>query len=610
MRQPHRGPPLPRGHHRRRRRQPAGADDIAHFRRDRDRQNHHPPLALVNIARRAWATRAGRRELTRKPPPCRVDHRDVVVGIKTAHYWTSLPFDAEHPPWASVERAVDAGSVCDMPVMVDFWPRPGAPLPRPDPGARPGRHPHPRLRPAVPRHRRRGRGGPYMREARARGVWFDLGHGAASFWFRNAKRALDDGFPPDSISTDLHDGSVRATVHSMLDAMSKCLADQLSDALAAAHAQGIIHRDLKPGNIVLTADERAKVLDFGIARVLPADPSAHATAQTTPAMFVGTVGYAAPEQCLGQPVDARADIFSLAVVLFEMLSGQRPFAGDDVTTVMRAMLQADPPHVSDSVPTLTPALDSLIMRALSRSPAQRPGTVREFREGLRAIVTDQRLAALPPAPISASASRPRWLIAAVLAVALGTGGARVVDCRESNTRPAEGQAANRGRDATGQCERRRKQGLPRTRRGRKPDYAPRGPPVDHRAVAFGGGGREGADARAANAGCGARCHVPRRWQRAAIRRADPDQSEPRAAGRLRRLGRHRRGTVRRHPCAADAPGIGARASRRGAALRRRSRDARPAGHDQRRGPVVLLARQGAAGAPGHQGQSRSGAGLL
>ncbi len=69
-----------------------------------------------------------------------------------------------------------------------------------------------------------GRVYPYMREARARGVWFDLGHGAASFWFRNAKRAIDDGFPPDSISSDLHAGSVRTTVHSMLDAMSKCLA--------------------------------------------------------------------------------------------------------------------------------------------------------------------------------------------------------------------------------------------------------------------------------------------------------------------------------------------------------------------------------------------------
>jgi dihydroorotase len=67
-----------------------------------------------------------------------------------------------------------------------------------------------------------------MREARARGIWFDLGHGAASFWFRNAKRAIDDGFPPDSISTDLHDGSVRTTVHSQLDAMSKCLAMGMS----------------------------------------------------------------------------------------------------------------------------------------------------------------------------------------------------------------------------------------------------------------------------------------------------------------------------------------------------------------------------------------------
>src|SRR5947209_2094940 len=69
-----------------------------------------------------------------------------------------------------------------------------------------------------------GRVYPYMREARARGVWFDVGHGAASFWFRNAKRAIDDGFPPDSISTDLHAGSIRTTVRSQLDAMSKCLA--------------------------------------------------------------------------------------------------------------------------------------------------------------------------------------------------------------------------------------------------------------------------------------------------------------------------------------------------------------------------------------------------
>ncbi len=193
------------------------------------------------------------------------------------------------------------------------------------------------------------------------------------------------------------------------------IAGQLADALVAAHGQGIIHRDLKPGNIIITPENVAKVLDFGIARVIATDPSALASAQTTPAMFVGTVGYAAPEQCLGQPVDARADVFSLGVVLFEMLTGRRPFPGDDATAVMRAMLHSDPPSVADAVANAPLALDSLITRALSRNPVQRPQTAREWREGLRSILTDRR----SPAP--ARAGGRGWLIAALLAAVLGTG---------------------------------------------------------------------------------------------------------------------------------------------------------------------------------------------
>jgi dihydroorotase len=210
----------------------AGADEIEHFRRTVIDKSITRLLALVNIARPGMgdAEQIVAHLDAEAAARAALEHRDVVVGIKTAHYWTSLPFDREHPPWASVERAVEAGRLCEMPVMVDFWPRPPE-RPYPDlilKQLRPGdihTHVFARQFPVIDAE---GRVFPYMREARARGVWFDLGHGAASFWFRNAKRAIDDGFPPDSISTDLHDGSVRTTVHSMLDAMSKCLAMGMS----------------------------------------------------------------------------------------------------------------------------------------------------------------------------------------------------------------------------------------------------------------------------------------------------------------------------------------------------------------------------------------------
>ncbi len=150
---------------------------------------------------------------------------DLIVGIKTAHYWTNKPWDALQSPWASVERAVQAGELCGKPVMVDCWPRPPE---RPNPDLilnklRPGyihTHVFAQQFPIVSAD---GKVDDFLFAARQRGVRFDLGHGAGSFWFRNAVPAWRDGFPPDTISTDLHMGNINGPVSSMLNTMSKCL---------------------------------------------------------------------------------------------------------------------------------------------------------------------------------------------------------------------------------------------------------------------------------------------------------------------------------------------------------------------------------------------------
>jgi dihydroorotase len=148
---------------------------------------------------------------------------DVIVGVKTAHYWTDKPWDAEHVPWAAVDSAEECGRAVNLPVMFDFWPRPDRSyaeliLKKMRPG---DVHTHvfaqqfPILLPD-------GKINPILAEARARGVIFDVGHGAGSFWFRNAVPAVKQGFIPDSMSTDLHTGNF--TVLSMTQVMSKFLA--------------------------------------------------------------------------------------------------------------------------------------------------------------------------------------------------------------------------------------------------------------------------------------------------------------------------------------------------------------------------------------------------
>lgn len=149
---------------------------------------------------------------------------EICVGIKTAHYWTHQPYDDVHTPWAAVDRAIDAATLCNKPVMYDFWPRPERTyedllLKK----ARPGdihTHVYAQQFPIVGDD---GKPNAFLFEARKRGVIFDVGHGAASFWFRNAAPAMAGGFGPDSISTDLHTGNVHGVVLDMITTMNKIL---------------------------------------------------------------------------------------------------------------------------------------------------------------------------------------------------------------------------------------------------------------------------------------------------------------------------------------------------------------------------------------------------
>jgi tetratricopeptide (TPR) repeat protein/tRNA A-37 threonylcarbamoyl transferase component Bud32 len=194
------------------------------------------------------------------------------------------------------------------------------------------------------------------------------------------------------------------------------IALQLTDALTAAHNHGIIHRDLKPANIALTSNGVVKVLDFGVARVMPSEPDAVDGAVTTVAGFVGTLGYAAPEQCLGQSADARADVFSLGVVLYEMLTLRRPFAGTDAVSVMQAMLAAEPPRVRTLHPEVPAELDGLIARMLASDAAKRPASAQQVRDVLQSLAPTNlgRAGAL-------SAKPRRWIAALLVAAAITAG---------------------------------------------------------------------------------------------------------------------------------------------------------------------------------------------
>lgn len=156
------------------------------------------------------------------------------------------------------------------------------------------------------------------------------------------------------------------------------LAAQVADALDAAHSAGLVHRDIKPANVLLSGDGRVKVADFGIAKaVAEAD-------LTQPGLMVGTAKYLAPEQVRGEPIDARTDLYSLGVVLYEMLCGRPPFQGDTDAATALMRLQKDPLRPRQVRPGVPRPLEDVVVRALARDPAERYQSATEMRAALLA----------------------------------------------------------------------------------------------------------------------------------------------------------------------------------------------------------------------------------
>jgi serine/threonine protein kinase len=158
---------------------------------------------------------------------------------------------------------------------------------------------------------------------------------------------------------------------------------QLADALAEAHSAGVIHRDLKPNNVMLTPDGRAKVLDFGLARMSATVGDWDASSPGEPldeGQIVGTPAYMAPELFAGQPADARSDIYSLGVTLFEALTGRRPFHGPDLAAALRV---GPTPRAGQFNSAIAPSLEALVARAMARSRAERFSSAAELAAALR-----------------------------------------------------------------------------------------------------------------------------------------------------------------------------------------------------------------------------------
>jgi len=214
----------------------------------------------------------------------------------------------------------------------------------------------------------------------------------------------------ESLRDRLHHGSMR--LREVLD-----LGIEIARGLAAAHDAGIVHRDLKPENLFLTRDGRVKILDFGLAKLAPAHaagadgPTVTLLEESTPGQVVGTVGYMAPEQVRGLAADARTDIFALGVILYEMLTGHRAFRKPTSAETMSAILNEDPPPISQLAAGTPSGLQRVSHRCLAKNPEQRFQHAADLAFALEALSDSSSTSVAAEAHASPSARLWRWIAA-------------------------------------------------------------------------------------------------------------------------------------------------------------------------------------------------------
>ena len=253
-------------------------------------------------------------------------------------------------------------------------------------------------------------------------------------------------------------GAPRAVINAALSARRAIeISVPIARGLAAAHAKGLVHRDLKPENVFLLEDGQVKILDFGLVRQVEPETASGATetfAHTDSGVVMGTIGYMAPEQVRGQTVDARADIFALGAVLYEMLSGRRAFQGETAADSVTAILTHDPPDLTGVATDLPPALDRIVRHCLEKNPTERFQSARDVAFALESLSGSAGVSSgLAPASIPMRSRRPAstWIAGSAIGIGLLAagwfGGRAIVGSTASTTATWVSLAAPHGRFA-------------------------------------------------------------------------------------------------------------------------------------------------------------------